>query len=395
MKFNETSISIIINILLLNTLNANIYDDIINCDKEMLNECGLHYTPKTYTDSLVGKNISNYSELGVNFKKKYKTECTEDYQNSTILLKHKNGENKLTVTPCEESKHEWKINWILEDRRFYNNELDESYIMTKAYPYCGTDVEYLLKSSSSEKKDIIGYCNYNDIDSRINYYDWDPFDRINDKGEYWIVQKASDYNNIFYGTPTNIKINDKGNFDLDERDIFYDKKIIDGHYFLYDDRGNIIEEFYYLNGKKEGQYIRYLDPQKECIEKVKHPLFHEWTPRLPYYIDININCMSAHPYIIGFYDNGKRDGAWNSYFPSGRVGIVSSIGDGVFFKDGIIENSTIYIFGNGYGIINTEGSFLNGRRNGVWTYGNFNRSGSSVSIFDNGILIRNIWTGGG
>jgi antitoxin component YwqK of YwqJK toxin-antitoxin module len=72
---------------------------------------------------------------------------------------------------------------------------------------------------------------------------------------------------------------------------------------------------------------------------------------------------------IGYYDNYKKIGTWNSFYESGKIKEVCD------YKNDMIEGSYIYFFENGN--LFETGSYVNGFKTGIWIEGD--SSGKIIS----------------
>ena len=134
----------------------------------------------------------------------------------------------------------------------------------------------------------------------------------------------------------------------------------DGSWIFYYPSGNILKEESYLNGTENGMYIEYSEDGDIIVQGTYTMGMKEgkWT--------ISVNGVNEE----GSYVDGKKDGRWRMFYNDEtmmrQVDFVAGNPNGRYFA--------YYTEGVGKGNIFLTGNYINGYRDGDWTY--FDREGN-------------------
>lgn len=190
-----------------------------------------------------------------------------------------------------------------------------------------------------------------------------------------------------------------------KQEFFIKDNVSDGLEKEYDERGNLIAEQIWRNGKKEGistyyyedgskEEIPYVNDVHNGLSKLYHP--NGQLAAESYVIDGVQEGLMKNYYpdgalmAEGYVKKGKPDGIIKQYYPSGKllqlITLKEGILDGVskeYYEDGKIRFEAIYQNGDGKG----KEYYENGKIKSEITYKNGQRNGPMKSYDEEGKLI--------
>lgn len=123
---------------------------------------------------------------------------------------------------------------------------------------------------------------------------------------------------------------------------------------VYYQNGNLLAEGKYINQKKEGIWLYYSEPDNKLLTRENYKAGKIHGERKSYYAETG-NILENF-----IYENGLKNGPYKKYFPDGNV-----MTEGSYLK-GELQGEFVSFYPNGQ--VQVRGNYNNGRQIGNWEY---------------------------